>query len=79
MIFLQSVAATFGVVAVLCLLDDSFTAFVSLVLQGLLLELRKIPMRIRLEWDIFMIKFSRKRHLDMAKQILKDLGKDEQV
>lgn len=60
----------------LCLLDQNFIQYIYLQAEVLVLELRKIPMRIRLEWDIYRIKHDHDRYLKMAEEILKDLNKD---
>jgi hypothetical protein len=73
-LFAQSIAATLGVIAVLCCLDESFTVFVSLVIKAILLEIRKVPLRIKLELDLLSIKYNRGRHLRMAKELLKDIN-----
>jgi hypothetical protein len=38
-----------------------------------LLEIRKVPLRIKLELDLLVIKYNRGRHLRMAKELLKDI------
>jgi hypothetical protein len=71
----------YGLVFLLALLlvEPNVVQFIYLQLELLLLELRKLPLRIRLEWDIYHIKRDRNRYLKMANEILKELNKDEQV
>jgi hypothetical protein len=69
----------YGLVFLLALLlvDPNIVQFIYLQLELLLLEIRKLPLRIKLEWDIYHIKHDRNRYLKMAEEILKDLNKDE--
>jgi hypothetical protein len=63
----------------LTLLDPNVVQFIYLQVELVLLEFRKLPLRLKLEWDIYQIKHGRDRYMKMAEQILKDLNKDEQV
>ena len=53
--------------------DPWFKELCIVLWQAVALELRKIPMLIRLEWDIFWIKRSKDRYLKMAEKIRKEL------
>lgn len=61
----------------LTLLDPNVVQFIYLQVELVLLELRKLPLRLKLEWDIYRIKHDHNRYLRMAEEILKDLKKDE--
>ena len=41
------------------------------------LFLRSLPLRIKLEWEIFLIRRNKAKYLKMAEQILKDLESNE--
>lgn len=70
----------FGFVIALCIIDFNVIRFLDLQLKRAELAVEKFFFRIRLEYDIFMIKRSKDKYLKMAKEILKDLeNKDEQV
>lgn len=70
----------FGFVIALCIIDFNVIRFLDLQLKRAELAVEKFFFRIRLEYDIFMIKRSKDKYLKMAKEILKDLeSKDEQV
>ena len=53
--------------------DPWFKELCIVLWQAVALELRKIPLLIRLEWDIFWIKRSKDRYLKMAEKIRKEL------
>ena len=57
-------------------IDPWFKELVLLLLLGIRLELRKIPFLIKLEWDVFWMKRNMRRHMKMAKELLKEI-KDE--
>jgi hypothetical protein len=71
--------AIYGLVFLLALslLDPNVVQFIYLQVELVLLELRKLPLRVKLEWDIYHIKNGHARYLKMADEILKDLNKDE--
>lgn len=70
----------FGFVIALCIIDFNVIRFLDLQLKRAELAVEKFFFRIRLEYDIFMIKRNKDKYLKMAKEILKDLeNKDEQV
>ena len=53
--------------------DPWFKELVIILLLGIRLELRKIPFRIKLEWDVFWMKRNMSRHLKMAEKLLKEI------
>ena len=53
--------------------DPWFKELVIILLLGIRLELRKIPFRIKLEWDVFWMKRNMSRHLKLAKKLLKEI------
>ena len=53
--------------------DPWFKELCIILWQAATLELRKIPLLIRLEWDVFWIKRSKNRYLKMAEKIRKEL------
>ena len=53
--------------------DPWFKELCIILWQAVALELRKIPLLIRLEWDVFWIKRSKNRYLKMAEKIRKEL------
>ena len=69
----------FGFLLALCIIDFNVVRFLDLQLQRLGLALRAFPMRLKLEYDIFIIRHNKRKYLKMAEEILKDLQKDEQV
>lgn len=70
----------FAVVIALCVIDFNIVRYIDLQVKRLELAVERFFFMLRLEWDIFFIKRNKKRYLDMAKEILKDLeSKDEQV
>jgi hypothetical protein len=68
-----------AILAVLAILDPNVIIFLGLQCRLLLLELQKIPLRIRLEIDLFRIKHDRKRYLKMAEELRKEMGIDDEV
>jgi hypothetical protein len=54
-------------------LDPWFKELCCILLAAVRLELIKIPMLIKLEWDVFWMKRNTNKYLKMAKQIRKDL------
>jgi hypothetical protein len=46
-------------------------------LKRLWLEIRKVPMRLKLEWDIYFMKTDMKKYMRMAEELRKELGVDE--
>ena len=53
--------------------NERLTHFVYLQLLRFSQFLRVLPLRLRLEWDIYWIRHSRDKYLKMAEQITKDL------
>jgi hypothetical protein len=66
-----------AVVAGLIILDFNFVHFFDLQLKRLWLEVRKVPMRLKLEWDIYFMKTDMKKYMRMAEELRKELGVDE--
>lgn len=54
-------------------LDPWFKELCCILIAAVRLELIKIPMLIRLEWDVFWMKRNTNKYLKMAEQIRKDL------
>ena len=69
----------FGFLLALCIIDFNIVHYLDLQLRRLGLALRAFPMRLKLEFDIFIIRHNKRKYLKMAQEILKDLQKDEQV
>lgn len=70
----------FGFVIALCIIDFNVIRFLDLQLKRAELAVEKFFFRIKLEYDIFMIKRNKGKYLKMAKEILKDLeNKDVNV
>jgi len=55
-------------------LDPWFKELCCILIAAVRLELIKIPMLIRLEWDVFWMKRNTNKYLKMAEQIRKDLN-----
>ena len=55
------------------IIDPWFALYVDVYTRYLALQIRVIPMRLRLEWDLFFIRRQRDKYLRMAEQIRKDL------
>ena len=55
------------------ILDPWVALFFDLTLRYIYVQIRMIPMRIRLEWSLFWIRHSQRKYLRMAEQIRKDL------
>ena len=66
-----------GILVVLAALDPWFALLLDIFLKWAWMELRILPMRIRLEWSLFWIKRSHRRYERMAQQILDQLNKHE--
>jgi hypothetical protein len=69
----------FGFLIALCIIDFNVVHFLYLQFKRLELAIEKFFFRIRLEWDIFIMRYNKRKYLKMAKEILEDLTKDEQV
>ena len=69
----------FGFLLALCIIDFNIVHYLDLQLRRLGLALRAFPLRLKLEYDIFIIRHNKRKYLKMAEEILKDLQKDEQV
>ena len=53
--------------------DPWFKELCIILWQAIAIELRKIPLLIRLEWDVFWMKRNKRKYLKMAEQIRKQL------
>ena len=53
--------------------DPWFKELCIVLWQAVALELRKIPLLLRLEWDIFWIKRNKDHYLKLAEKIRKEL------
>ena len=69
----------FGFLLALCIIDFNIVRFLDLQVQRFTLAIEKFVFRIKLEFDIFIIRYNKRKYLKMAKEILSDLQKDEQV
>ena len=67
----------FGFLLALCIIDFNVVHYLDLQLQRLGLALRSLPLRLKLEYDIFIIKHNKRKYLKMAAEIIKDLEKNE--
>lgn len=65
----------FSLITALCLLDRNVLEFLCLKVEETKLNYERFKMLLRLEWDIFMIRFQHKKYERMAKEILKELDK----
>ena len=63
----------------LCVVDFNVVRFLYLQFKRLELALEKFFFRIKLEYDILIIRYNKRKYLKMAQEILKDRNKDEQV
>ena len=59
--------------AILSYLEPKFRFILYIGSEWVWLFIRKIPLRIKLEWEIFLIKRDKDRYLKMAQKILEDL------
>ena len=70
----------FGFLIALCIIDFNVVHFLYLQVQRLILAVEKFFFRIRLEFDILLIRYNKRKYLKIAKEILADLeNKDEPV
>lgn len=71
----------FGFLAALCIIDFNIVRLLVLQVKRLELAVERFLFQIRLEFDILVIRYNKRRYLKMAKEILNDLEKkaDEQV
>lgn len=63
----------FVFVIALCVIDHNIIHWLYLQYKRAELAVEKFFFRLRLEYDIYMIKHSKKKYLKMAQEILKDL------
>ena len=74
MILLLPTIIIFGGLFLYAEYDPWFKELLYVLVAAVALELRKIPLLIRMEWDIFWMKRNTKRYLKMAKKIQDDLN-----
>lgn len=68
----------FVFVIALCVIDHNIIHWLYLQFKRAELAVEKFFFRLKLEYDIYMIKHNKKKYLKMAQEILKDLeNKDE--
>ena len=60
----------------LAFIDQEALAWLNLRVAQLELFLKSLPLRLKLEWEIYQIRRNKDKYLKMAEQILEDL-KDE--
>ena len=58
---------------VLVYLDPEARLTAHILVEQLFLDLRRIPLRLRLEWDIFWIMRNKNKYLKMAQEIRHEL------
>lgn len=59
--------------AALCFLDRNIIDWLFLQVKRLELAIEKFFFRIKLEFDIFIIRYNKHKYLKMAKEILNDI------
>ena len=70
----------FVFILALIIIDFNVAHWIYLQFKRFELAVEKFFFRIKLEFDIFIIRYNKRKYLKMAKEILKDLeNKDEQV
>jgi len=69
-------SATLLILLFLVYIDPKSRMTAHIIVEQLFLDARRLPLRLRLEWDIFWIRRNKNRYLDMAKKIQKDLGNE---
>jgi len=68
----------FGFLIALCIIDFNIVHFLYLQFKRFELAVEKFFFRIRLEWDIFIMRYNKRKYLKMAKEILEDLEKPKE-
>ena len=66
-----------GALVFLVAIDENFAAWAYLQVLRLGLFLRTIPLRLRLEWDIYWMKRNMGKYLKMAEEIRKEIEDNE--
>ena len=69
MIYLLPTIIIFGGLFLYAEFDPWFKELLYIVLAGVRLELRKIPMLIHMKWDLFWMKRNMNKYLKLAEQI----------
>lgn len=68
----------FGFLIALCIIDFNIVQFFYLQFKRLGLAIETFFFRIRLEWDIFFMRFNKRKYLKMAQEILKDIEQSKE-
>ncbi|AGK86704.1 hypothetical protein S-CBP42_0054 [Synechococcus phage S-CBP42] len=76
---LASITVTLAVLALLAAYDPWFALFLKICLDSIVLEVRKLPLKLKLEWEIYWCKRSMKKYLRMADEIIKERAAADQV
>jgi hypothetical protein len=74
---LASITTTLAVLALLAAYDPRFAVLLKLCLDSIALEFRRIPLKLKLEWELYWCKRSMRKYLRMAEEIRKDLANDQ--
>ncbi|AGK86730.1 hypothetical protein S-CBP2_0024 [Synechococcus phage S-CBP2] len=69
----------FVFILALIIIDFNVAHWIYLQYKRFELAVETFFFRIRLEFDIFIIRYNKRKYMKMAQEILKDLEKDEQV
>ena len=69
MIYLIPTIIIFGGLFLYAEYDPWFKELLYILVAAVALELRKIPLLIRMEWDMFWMKRSMSKYIKLAKQI----------
>lgn len=67
----------FVFVGALCVIDFNIVRFLHLQFKRFELAVESFFFRLKLEFDIFIIRYNKRKYLKMAQEILKDLNNDE--
>lgn len=68
----------FGFLIALCIIDFNIVHFLYLQFKRLELAVEKFFFRIKLEFDIFIMRYNKRKYLKMAQEILQDLEKSKE-
>lgn len=61
----------------LAFIDQEALAWINLRVAQLELFLKSLPLRLKLEWEIYQIRHNKDKYLKMADEILKEYRTDE--
>lgn len=76
---LASIIVTLAVLALLAAYDPWFALFLKICVDFIVLEAKRIPLKLKLEWEIYWCKRSMKKYLRMADEIIKERDAANQV